>query len=258
MQSSFKVIKNTNISQGRKDINTDFTKKETVVETPVENKTGETLSYKPMDSYENIGNTIISEAKKKSELILSNTYIELENTRKQVYESAYKEGYEAGSREGLKIAYEEGYIKNIEKAKEVSAAMEEKADNMLLDSKTEIERYLKDKELEIKYLIENAVENILRREVRDKDSMNKAITGVLEAFKDSKVFIIKCSSLYYNEIKSKVESWKEKLPYNGEIFVICDDTLTEGHVIVKRDNGATEISIEESMDKLRDILFSEE
>lgn len=255
MQSSFKVIKNSNISEGRKDINTNFIKKEKQSSHKVEN---DTLIYKPMDSYENIGNTIISEAKKKSEQIMLTTYEELEKMRKDVYESAYKEGYEMGAREGIKVAYEEGYQQNIIKAQAESAAVIESSEKLLLNANLVLQKFMKDKENEIKNLIENAVENILRHEVRDKDSMNRSITEVLDAFKDSKVFIIKCSSIYCNELKSKVETWKEKLPFNGEIFVICDDTLTEGHVIIKRDNGITEISIEESMNKLRDILFSEE
>ncbi|MGE5628562.1 MAG: hypothetical protein ACM3X7_10715 [Solirubrobacterales bacterium] len=255
MQSSFKVIKNSNISEGRKDINTNFVKKEKQTSHVVEN---DTVIYKPMDSYENIGNTIINEAKRKSELLMSTTYEELERMRKDVYESAYKEGYEMGAREGLKVAYEEAYQQNIQKAQADALELFENAEKSLMDANLMLQKYMKDKENEIKNLIENAVESILRHEVKDKDSMNRSITEVLEAFKDSKIFIIKCSSIYYNELKSKVETWKEKLPFNGEIFVICDDSLTEGHVIVKRDNGITEISIEESMIKLRDILFSEE
>ncbi len=252
MQSSFKVIKNSNMSDGRKDINTSFSKQEAHV---VHN---DTVIYKPMESYENIGNTIINEAKKKSELILSSTYQELEKMRKDVYESAYKEGYEQGAREGLKRAYEEGYRENKAKAEAEAQAMEEKAENLLLYSREEVNNYLKQKETDIKNLIQNAVENILRQEVKDKHSMNKAITEVLETFKDSRNFIIKCCSLYAEEIRSKVDLWKEKLPFNGEIYVVCDDSLSEGTAIVKRDNGTTEISIEQSLDKLRDILFSEE
>jgi len=245
MQSSFKVIKSSYISnEGRKDINTNFIKAENNLISVNNN----------MESYENIGNTIISEAKKKSELILSNTYQELEKMQKEVHETAYREGFEKGLKEGFEKAYEDAYKKNIEEIQ----VLKEKADKMLLNCVEESNIYIKNKESDIKALIQNAIESILKTEVKDKESMNSVIADALDSVKDTSTFIIKCNSLYYSEIKSNVQIWKEKLPFSGEIFVISDDSLSNGSVVIKRDNGKSEISIQDSLDKIKEILYSEE
>ena len=247
MQSSFKVIKNSTMSKDTgKDINTNFDYKETI---PI-NSNKDTLSFNQRESYENIGNTIINEAKRKSEAILSNTYDELEKMKKQVYEEAYEEGVKSG--------YQEGYRQSMEKAKKEADAIKEEADKILFDSIEESNKYLEDREKEIKELIQNAVEQILKQAVKDKESMNAVVYDALCASKKTAGFIIKCNSVYCEEIKSNVQKWKDEIPFNGGIFVIKDDTIPKGNVLINRDNGKTEISIEGSINKIRDILFSEE
>lgn len=247
MQSSFKVIKNSFISnESGRDINTSFASKEDSV-VSINN---ENLIINPRESYENIGNTIISEAKRKSEMMLSSTYEQLEKMKKEIYEAAYKEG--------IKRGYQEGYSQTMEQSQIEVKEIKEKADKILFDSIIESNRYLADREKEFKELIQNTVEHILKQEVKDKESMNAAVYNAISASKDSNGFIIKCNSLYYGEIKSNLQKWKEEIPFNGEIFVIADDTILNGSVLINRDNGKTEISVEESIDKIKDILFSEE
>jgi len=174
--------------------------------------------------------------------------------QKEVHETAYREGFEKGLKEGFEKAYEDAYKKNIEEIQ----VLKEKADKMLLNCVEESNIYIKNKESDIKALIQNAIESILKTEVKDKESMNSVIADALDSVKDTSTFIIKCNSLYYSEIKSNVQIWKEKLPFSGEIFVISDDSLSNGSVVIKRDNGKSEISIQDSLDKIKEILYSEE
>jgi len=247
MQSSFKVIKNTTMSKDTgKDINTSFISKQSG-SVRISN---DSLNFNPRESYENIGNTIISEAKRKSELIIATTCEELEQMKKQVYEQAYSEG--------IKKGFQEGYSQSMEQAQEEVKVIKEKANKVLFDSIEESNKYLVAKEKEFKELIQNAVEKILKQEVKDKESMNAVVYDALCANKKTAGFIIKCNSLYCEEIKLNIQKWKDEIPFSGGIFVIKDDTIPSGNVLINRDNGKTEISIEGSVSKIRDILFSEE
>ena len=80
----------------------------------------------------------------------------------------------------------------------------------------------------------------------------------LSKVKNTKTFIIKSNQIYCEEFKSKIELWKEQLPFKGDIFIIPDESIEEGSAIIERDNGKVVVGVDISLEKLHEILNSVE
>ncbi|MHC6179372.1 FliH/SctL family protein [Clostridium sp. JNZ X4-2] len=251
MRSSYKIIKGDSINEsGTQNIVTAFKK-----HSPKKNKDSSNSS---MGDYENLIQTMMEGAAKEREKILSKASIEAREIQEKVYNSASKKGYEDGIKsghdEGFKRAYDEGYVKNVEKAKIEGEDIKNKADAILKASVEEKNRYLLEKEDEIKKFIIDAVENILKREIKDKSSLNNMVFNALSQVKNSKTFIIKSRKKYCDEFREQANIWKEQLPFKGDIFIIPDETIEEGNVIIERDNGKVILSVDIAVKKLKDIF----
>lgn len=257
MQSLYKVIKNTSIVKGgKREIITEYLppeEKEINIQKEVNAK-------EFIDSYENLARTMLENSRKQGEEILSKAYAEAQRLESEAYPKAYQKGYEEGKEKGYNDAYEEAYAKNIEKVKEEREAIikeaEGIAENTVKSAKEEYIKYLEDKKKDIKKLIENIILSTMKREIKDNDSLNNMIIEVVEDEKNSKTIIIKCRSLYRDEIASSIDLWKEQNVFKGDIFVIVDDTLEEGKVVIEKDNGKIIISMEFIIEKIQEIINS--
>ncbi|WP_333887553.1 FliH/SctL family protein [Clostridium sp.] len=254
MQSSYKIIKSDSISgKGAKNIVTVFEKN--IVEE--ENKDSSMVN-----SYSKIVKSMIEDAQKKREEILSKAYEEAGKIEEEAYKNAnekgYKEGYEKGYDEGFKKAYDEGYTKNVEKAKVEGEEIISKADSILKASVEEKNRYLKEKEEEIKRFILDSVESILKEEIKDEESLNAMVFNELSQVRNIETFIIKSRKKYCDQFKKQVDIWRERLPFKGDIFIIPDETLEKGTVVIEKNNGKSIFSLDIAMKKIKEIIESVE
>ncbi|AGY77317.1 hypothetical protein [Clostridium autoethanogenum] len=256
MQSSYKsILKGDSINNcGTQEIHTEFKKQEASrgVFNGKDIKDDSVLK-----SYENLGRTILQDANIKKEKILSMAYERASEISKKAYDEAYEKGYAKGQEEGYNTAYEEGYKKNLDKAKVEGEQIKKNANDVLNKAVEEKKRYLEEKEEEIKEFILNSVESILKREVRDADSLNAQVFDALNQMKKTSTFIIKGKEKYCSEFKRQVNIWKEQLPFKGDIFIIPDESLDEGSVVIERDNGKMVLGIDIACEKIKKIIQDE-
>lgn len=255
MQLLCNVIKNSSIiKEGNKPIVTEFQN----ISEIQQKELGEVNAKTFIDSYENLARTMLEDARKQRDGILSTAYSDAERISKEAYEKAYQEGCEKGYSDAFEKSYQDGYRNHMDRAIQEAEIIKNNADNILKTCIEEKERYIREKEMEIKDLIINSVESILKREVKDKDSLNNIMFDALSKVKNTKTFIIKSSQLYCEEFKSKIELWKEQLPFKGDIFIIPDESIEEGSAIIERDNGKVVVGVDISLEKLHEILNSVE
>ncbi|AKN33951.1 flagellar assembly protein FliH [Clostridium carboxidivorans P7] len=252
MQSSYRIIKNTRVDEdGLKKIITEFETKEEVEQKNLAETNAKTF----IDSYENLAKTMLENARKQSDGLLSKAFIEAERLQKEAYEKGYDEGMQKGYDDGFNKSYEDGYKKNLEKAQAEGQLIKDNADNILRTCKEEKEIYLKEKEQEIRNLIVNCVEAVLKREVKDEAALNDVIFQALSTVKNTKTFIIKSNEIYCEELKNKVELWKEQLPFRGDIFIIPDKDVEIGKAVIERENGKVVVDVNIAMEKIKEIVL---
>jgi flagellar assembly protein FliH len=257
MQSSYsKIFKGDSINKhGKKGIFTEviIKNKEEIKDKPEKNQL--------VENYDNLGKTIIEDARRKRDRIISEAYEKAADIAKKSqekgYEEGYKKGYKKGVEEGSTKAYEDGYKKNYDRAKKEEQDMLKKADDVLKSAISEKERYLEEKEGQIKQLIVNAVESILRHEVKDKESLNDIVFDSLKQMKGTNTFVIKGRKKYCSEFKEKVDMWKQQIPFKGDIFIIPDESIEEGNVVIERNNGKMVFSIDTACERIREIFKDE-
>ncbi|EJP6470934.1 flagellar assembly protein FliH [Clostridium sporogenes] len=256
MQSLYKVIKKSSVvNQGKEKIKTNY--KKPVSFEKEEKEIEEENSKNFIESYENLAKNILENARRKSEKLLSKAYGEAEVVEEEAFKKGYDEGFKKGYDEGKKSGYEEAYETYIEKGKSAYEEMIQKSNKMLLDTEKQYNSYLKEKEEEVRNLVLTIVEEVLKREVKDKSSMNEIIYEKLEESKKSATFIVKSNAHYYEEIKDKSEFWKTQLPYRGEIFVIEDISLKDGEIIIETEQGRVIASLDTALDKIKELLINE-
>lgn len=265
MQSSYKVIKGTSVvNQGKREIITEYVpkiQKEITERSCIKDKIEEVYTKDIVESYEALSNSILKQAKAKSEEILIQSYKEADKIRNEAYNEAYQVGYEEGKNKGHSDAYEEGYKKNIEKVEAEKELILKEAQNtstkIIESARTEYLRYLDEKKDEIVSTVKNIVEAVFKREIKAEDSLNHMVLDVLELAKGAKSIIIRCNQTYVQELKNTVDIWKSREIFKGEVFIILDDTVSEGNLIIEKDNGKILISIDKALEKIEEILHSQ-
>lgn len=247
MLSSFNVIKNSRIiEQGNRQIDTQHS--EEITTTINEQSTN--TSKANMESYENIAKSILENARRQSDNIMSKTYLEASEIKQQ----AHKDGLEQGYKEG----YEKAYNEAMSIAEQEVDAMRAEADSILIRGKNEYNKYLGDKEQELKNLIINVVESILKREVKEPEALNEMIFHVLQEEKNSKSYIIKCNNSHIVAIKDQIEQWKLKLAFKGDIFLIEDNFLDEGTAVIEKETGKSIVSIAYGIEKIIEVFHQDQ
>lgn len=252
MPSSFKVIKNDSVEHlGEQTIKTIFSG---VNRSQLD--INESTAKECMDSYENIAKGIVENARIQSEEIIIKAYKEREEIERIALEKN-KNAYEKGYKDGFDKAYKDAYEKNIVKAKSDSELLKKNAEEVLHNAQEEYVRYLNEKENEIKNTIYKVSESVLKKEIKDKDAVNEMIFDALSHEKNKKTFIIKCNNIYTDNINNSINEWKEKLKIKEDIFVIGDEDIEEGSVVIEKENGSIVMSLEESLYKIKKMLCSE-
>lgn len=251
MQSSYKAVLKGDIidNQGPKKIFTDIAEDKKEIKKGTRERDDSILK-----SYDNLGVAILEDANKKKEKIISEAYEKSIEVTKQ----AYDEGYKNGEEEGYKTAYDDGYKKNLDKVQKEGEIIKKNADKVLNEAISEKEKYLKEKEIEIKEMILNAIKSVLKHEVKDKDSLNDVVFESLKQMRNTKTFIIKSREKYCTEFRKKIDMWKEQLPFRGDVFIIPDESIEEGSVIIEMDNGKMTFGVDTAYEKIKSIFEEEE
>ncbi|KEH87946.1 fliH protein, partial [Clostridium novyi A str. 4540] len=208
-----------------------------------------------------LARTMLEKARRESEEIVSNSY----NKAKSIEEDAYTKGFNLGKEDGYSDGYSEGklladkYYEDIKtKANAEIDLLNENADKMLLNAKDEYTNYLKEKQENIKDLIVYIVKQVLLKEIENNDAITNMIIDSIDNAKDSKNIIIKTKSIYKDDLEEKIESWKAKTVFNGKVFVIVDDNLEDGKAIIEKENGKIIVDAMSALDKIEEIVKSEE
>ena len=253
MQSSFRVIKNSNINQsGTRNIETSHAD-------VLKLATEEDKTY--LTNYENLAISMVENARRQSEQTISNAYIKAE----QIEEEAYKKGYDSGEQEGYKNAYDNAYNnayeENVIKAQQeaeviINNAHEiaDYADSLLFEAKKEYENYFIEKEKEVKILVVDIVKAVLSKEAVEEDIINSMIINALDQIKNGRTFIIKCNAIHVKSLKTAIDNWKAQLPFTCEVFVLADESITPGNASIEKDNGHIEVGIDIGFNRVKEIL----
>lgn len=254
MQLSYKVIKNNSIkNNGQKEI---VTNTEQMYVTSFTDTVGNN-----MDSYNNIARTILENARKQKDELLAKAYEEagiIEEEAVKKAESLAKDAYENGYKEGKELGFNTAYNEAIKDAEKEKERIITSAEELLFNAKAEYENYFENKKEELLDLIVCISEAVLKSELKDKSAINNMIFNALEASKKASNFIIRCNEIYVEELRTQVETWKEKLAYNGDIFIIKDNTIEAGNAVIDKGNGKLVVGIEYALQRIRELLEGKE
>ncbi|MGG7163938.1 DivIVA domain-containing protein [Clostridium ihumii] len=249
MQSSYNVIKNDYVmSEGKQEIST---KVKIDLEDIEETSNSEENQNDMLLSFQNMADDIIKNAKVKSNMIL----VEATENAKNLEEQAKVEGYEKGYNEGYEKGYSVGYNEGYEKSKADGQAIIDNALNVLEDAKKEYIKYVEEKEIDFRNLIINCIKETLKREVKDEDALNNMIYDVMEKEKNEDYFTIRCNKNYKESLESEKQNMASKLAFQGDIFIVEDNSLEDGSAIIEKKNGTSYISIDNIIKKLSELIM---
>lgn len=263
MQSSYNVISNIIIDEGNpKFIETEYVRKLTKEEAKkVDKEPSEQEIYR---RYETVAQKLIDNAKEKRDSIIADAYknaVEIENNS---FDKGYKAGYDEGVIKGNDDGYKDSYEKNIEPAKKQAEKIIESAekkveiaDNYLIDSKKQYSAYLDEKKNDIKNVIIAICENILKNELSEPSLIDNMIFDVISNIKNTKTFLIRCNNKYIEEVKGKIDEWKNALSFDTDIFAVCDENVEDGSAVIVKDNGKVVVGIQEGISKIKDKLYGD-
>lgn len=203
-----------------------------------------------MQSLDKMGMTIIESAKKAAEELKKNAIIEAENIKNE----AYKKGYEQGKQEGFNKAYDETVVKGKNEIENFKGLAEQNSSNLINNAKVQYEKYVLEKEEEIKKLAFAIAGQILKRQIKSENGINSMVKDTVEQCKSSKIIIIKANKLHAAAIRDELETWKKELPIKGDALVIEDNLLDDGCAVVEKGNGKVKLSIDIGLEKIKNEL----
>lgn len=246
MQSSYSVIKSNNLYSGDSvKVNTDYESKKIIFDEMEE------YDNSINESFKNIGENLIKQAKEEKEYILKEAYEKAVKIEKETYEKAYREGMANGLEDGYKEAYES----NIEKALVEAEKIREEAVLMMHKAKVEYEKYLVEKTKEILDLSYNIAAHILNENIAKDSGLNNFIEKVLRDSKDNKSFVIRVNELHKNSIVEELERWKVELSLKGEVFILEDNSLLEGNAVIEMENGKVQVGVDKALESIKNEIF---
>lgn len=254
MQSSYRVIKNNDVlSAEEKSIVTEYTIKYNRPE--FEDGSQICTEAINLDEYRAMADKIIKAASSKRDTILSESNIRAIEIEKEAYQKGYEQGNANGYEDGHKEGYNEAYDKNIDRAREEATNIVENANSILMNAKNEYEAYMFDRKIDIINLAMEIAENVTRKQLQVAEGITHMIDEVIEQSKSSKSFVIKCNEIHVDELKNRIEVWKQTYAQDASIFVIPDELMESGNAIIEKDNGKTTVGIDIGFEKIREGIF---
>ncbi len=200
--------------------------------------------------FKKISDMLIAKAKKESSKIfadmIENAQVEVVRQRVASKVQGYKEGFEEGKAKAMEEV-------KIEKDKILSDAM-----LFYENAKKEAEEFIVAKENEIKNMIFTMVSKIIRRQLNDEKILNDIIYECIKNIKDKMPVIIKCNEINYKGISEEVHVLKEKAGILGDFHVVISKDIDKGEFLIERNGGIIKYDVNENIEILRKIIFSED
>lgn len=175
----------------------------------------------------------------------------IEDSKKQA-ENAYKAAYEKGYREGCKKGAEDAALETEKRNKTAMDKIEALYDKAVSD----YNKYLSEKENEIKKLIGKIAKNVLKRELEFSDSLNEVIIDALNQEQGSKV-LVRCNEKYCDSIRNRVDNWKRETGSNLDVFIIEDITIKDKSVVLIKDEGRSILDMDKVIENIGKIILGE-
>ncbi|MGL5328093.1 MAG: FliH/SctL family protein [Peptostreptococcaceae bacterium] len=194
---------------------------------------------------------IIQKTQQKKESILEEASERAINIERQ----AYEKGYEQGLKNGYEDGYKESYESNIEKALQERKEITDEAYKTLFNINKDISSYIENQKSEILRMSIAIAEQVLRDKFEEESSMNIMIENIIKEYSMKKNMIIKVNSLYENSLKNQINTLKENLSIQQDIFVISDNKIEKGNAHIQTQNGILTVGIDSVLDRVKSELI---
>ena len=99
------------------------------------------------------------------------------------------------------------------------------------------------------------MESILKKELENNEALDKLLFSILSEEKQCKLILIRVGSEYSAHITEVIEDFKSSIGLKADITILEDKNLVDGKMIVERDNGKTTFTIDNSIEKLKEVLM---
>lgn len=203
--------------------------------------------HKAKDTCENI----ISNAQVESERIVQ----EAQNECEEIKKKAYEEGHNIGLRNGYEDGYKESYEDNIEKAKQESEEIINKANNILLQANEQFTDFLKDSKKDIISLSVSIAEKVLKEKFKDEESMNNILEATIKEYEIKENFVIRTNAIYIEKVNEQLNELKNQQLIKGESFILADDFIEPGNAIIETNKGRLIVGVDCVLEKVKEELL---
>ncbi|MGL6105062.1 FliH/SctL family protein [Romboutsia sp.] len=180
---------------------------------------------------------------------------ESKNQALDIEKKAYEEGHSQGVQNGYEDGYKEAYEDNIEKARTEADEIINNANNILFEAKEHVTNYIKEHQENIMKLSISIAEQALRSKFEDVTYIEELLLGVINEYELKENFVIKVNSMYKDSLDKQVIELKENYRLNGDVFVLEDDSIEAGNVIIDTVNGRLVMGIDAVLDKIKEELL---
>ena len=182
---------------------------------------------------------ILNQANTESEKILAETNQKAVEIEKRAYQDGYKEAYED----------------NIEKAKNESSEIIDKANKIMLEANNQVASYIKNNKKNILAMGISIAEKVLRRNFEDEESMDLLILDVIKEYELKENFVIRVNPIYKESLDKQILELKENNLINKDVFILSDESVDKGNALIESLNGKLVIGIDDVIGKIKEELL---
>lgn len=204
----------------------------------------------------------LNQAKDACENMISNAQVESErivqeaqNECEEIKKKAYEEGHNIGLRNGYEDGYKESYEDNIEKAKQESEEIINKANNILLQANEQFTDFLKDSKKDIISLSVSIAEKVLKEKFKDEESMNNILEATIKEYEIKENFVIRTNAIYIEKVNEQLNELKNQQLIKGESFILADDFIEPGNAIIETNKGRLIVGVDCVLEKVKEELL---
>src|SRR5471030_845659 len=252
MQSSYSLIKKDFAKHGEsKVISTEYVSKNSMFDY-IEQEEEVVIKVPKIDPeellkrYEDIGQRIVQDAKNEKQAIVLRAQMDADIAEKKAYEKGHEQGLQNGYDDGYKKAYDE----TIEIARAEAKEIVDKAELLLKSAHENYLEYLENKKADVIKLALEIAGSITQKILSKEDSMNSIIEEAFKISKGEDNVILKANSIHVEQLKSEVQKWKISYEIKNEIFVLTDNFMEPGNVILEKPSGAVKVGIDIGMEQI--------
>lgn len=208
------------------------------------------IRRKEILKFKNIGEMLISRAKKEASKILNES---LENAQIEIVREKV-----SSKVQGYKEGFEEGRVKAISEIEAQKNVLISDAMEFYENAKKEAREYISSKENEIKSMIFSVVSKIIKRQLNNEEVLNNIIYDSIKNIRDSSPIVIKCSEFNYKFLLEQVNKWKNASGVFGDFHVVMSNDIDKGDFLIERNGGIIKYSVKDNLDLVKKIIFSKE